>query len=346
MRHTYHYRIMGRRSRERAAAARAAAERAVELAPESEDAQVAMGIYLYYVERDYEQALDWLSRASGSLFGDYQYHRHRAQVERAMGHWEQALASYEAAVSLSPRDRLGWTNFGSTYLFLRRYADAEETLLEALRLDDAPHAAVALLTWFRDGTTDAWGPYLDRNATSEWAWEIPMTEGRYEDAMAVLQDLPDVLAGEDPWYPKALLEAETLEASGEHEAAREKYQDAADILEREVEDAPADERYRRRLARAFAGLGRRDEAVRQAHRAVEIMPRERHALTGPESLFNLAAIHARLGEVDEALEVLENLLSAPSRYAPNMLEDHHRLRAIQADPRFIALMDRERNTVF
>ena len=305
-----------------------------------------MGIYLYYVERDYENALDWLSRASGSLFGDYQYHRHRAQVERAMGRWRQALASYEAAVSLSPRDRLAWTNFGSTYLFLRRYADAEETLLEALRLDDAPVASLAQLTWFRDGITDGWRPYLERNPTSQWAWEIPMTEGRYEDAMAVLQDLPDVLSSEDPWYPKTLLEAETLEALGEHEAAREKYQGAADILERRVEETPNDERYCRRLARAYAGLGRRDEAVREAQRAVEIMPRERHALTGPESLFNLAAVHARLGEMDEALEVLEDLLSAPSRYAPNMLEDHFQLRPLHDDPRFKSLMDRERHTVF
>ena len=80
--------------------------------------------------------------------------------------------------------------------------------------------------------------------------------------------------------------------------------------------------------------------------ALEIMPRERHALAGPESLFNLAAVHARLGEVEEALRVLEDLLSAPSRYAPNMLEDHFLLRPIHDDPRFKALMDRERDTAF
>jgi hypothetical protein len=76
------------------------------------------------------------------------------------------------------------------------------------------------------------------------------------------------------------------------------------------------------------------------------MPRERDALSGPFFLFELAAVHARLGEVEEAVAALEELLSAPARFAPNMLEDHFRLRPIQDDPRFKALMDRERDRVF
>jgi serine/threonine-protein kinase len=113
-----------------------------------------------------------------------------------------------------------------------------------------------------------------------------------------------------------------------------------------VESAPDDERYRASLAWAYAGLGRRDQAVREGRQAAELMSRERDALGGPMFLFNLAAAHARLGEVDEALEVLEDLLSAPARFAPNMLQDHFRLRPIQNDPRFKALIDRERDKVF
>jgi serine/threonine-protein kinase len=173
-----------------------------------------------------------------------------------------------------------------------------------------------------------------------------MTEGRHEDAAAILPNLLEVSIGQNSWVPKALREAETLEALRQREAAREKYQDAATILQPLVEETPDDERYHASLARAYAGLGRRDEAVREGRRAVEIMPRERDAVSGPHFLFDLAAVHARLGEVDEALEALEDLLSAPSRLAPNMLENHFRLRAIQEDPRFKALMDRERDRVF
>jgi hypothetical protein len=57
-------------------------------------------------------------------------------------------------------------------------------------------------------------------------------------------------------------------------------------------------------------------------------------------------VYAKLGEVDEAMAALEDLLSAPAPLAPNSLEDYFRLRPILNDPRFKALMDRERDRVF
>jgi hypothetical protein len=113
-----------------------------------------------------------------------------------------------------------------------------------------------------------------------------------------------------------------------------------------VRETPEDERYHSSLAWAYAALGMGTEAVQEARRAAGIMSRERDALGGPFFLFDLAAVHPHLGEVDEALEVLEDLLSAPARFAPRLLEDHFRLRPIQEDPRFQTLMDRERERVF
>ncbi|MCK5653414.1 MAG: hypothetical protein KAJ42_18645, partial [Gemmatimonadetes bacterium] len=344
--HARRYQMAGDRSEERAATAREAAERAVQLAPESEDAQLAMGHYEYRVEKDWEAALDWLGRASGTLIGDGEYHRFRAYAERRMGRWRQSVASLEAAVSLSPKDASAWSELGLSYLCMRRYDEAEEALLEADRLGRGATYRLALLTWFRDGSMDGWPPFLERNPTSIWAWEIVMTEGRHEDAAAILPHLPDTMVYQYHWYPRALVEAETLEALGQVDDAREKYQEAASILEPLVEQIPDDERYPASLAWAYAALGMEEEAVRLGRSAVAIMPRERDALHGPFFLFDLAAVHARLGEVDEALEVLEDLLSAPARFAPNMLEDHFRLRPIQDDPRFQALMDRERGKAF
>jgi hypothetical protein len=60
----------------------------------------------------------------------------------------------------------------------------------------------------------------------------------------------------------------------------------------------------------------------------------------------LAAVYARLGAVEESLEALGRLLNVPSIYHPNVIEDHYRFRPIQDDPRFKALMDRERDKVF
>ncbi len=52
-------------------------------------------------------------------------------------------------------------------------------------------------------------------------------------------------------------------------------EEAAEVLEPLVEEIPNDERYPAALAWAYAGLGMRGKAVREAERAVGTMPRER-----------------------------------------------------------------------
>ena len=132
-----------------------------------------------------------------------------------------------------------------------------------------------------------------------------MTEGRYQDAAAVLDGLPDVIPNPNYLYPKPLLRAETMDALGQHEAARQSFQDAASILETMIREEPDDERRHASLAWAYAGLMMGEEAVGEAQTAVAILPRERDAFQGPNRLFDLASVYARLGEVDKALAVLE-----------------------------------------
>ena len=106
------------------------------------------------------------------------------------------------------------------------------------------------------------------------------------------------------------------------------------------------ERYCASLGLAYAGLGRAEEAIVEARRAVEIMPVERDAMIGPHALFHLAAVLSRVGHVHEALDVLEQLLSVPSRYPAAVLENHFLLEPLWNNPRFQALIEAERNQVF
>jgi serine/threonine-protein kinase len=340
----------GLRSEERAAAARDAAARALELAPGFDDAQLAMGIYLYRVEKDYQAALEKFGRASGSLLGDFDFHRHRGWTLRRLGQWREALASFEAANALSPRVAGPWLDLGLTHMFMRRYADAEQAFADFRSLNGGPTYQElfyrAVVTWNRDGSLDGFRPFLDQSPDDHAGWEVAMCEGRYQDAADVLANRPEVFIEQQMWYPRELLEAETLDALGQTEAARAKFAAAAEILERMVDETPEDERYHASLAWALAGLGRSEAAVEEALTARDLLPRAKDSLMGSRFLFDLAAVYARLGEVENALEALEDLLSAPSWFSPYRLEDEFRLRPIRDDPRFRALMDRERDRVF
>jgi serine/threonine-protein kinase len=83
-------------------------------------------------------------------------------------------------------------------------------------------------------------------------------------------------------------------------------------LEEAAEDQPHDARVHAALGMAYAYLGRKDEAVQEGLRAVELEPVSLDAAAGPEHVMYLALIYTLVGEYDEAIERLSYLLSIPA----------------------------------
>jgi TolB-like protein/Tfp pilus assembly protein PilF len=333
------------RTPERAEAARRAAERAAELDPGAEDAQLAMGFYLYRVEGDYPAALDWLGRAAGSLRGDAGYRAGTALVERRVGRWRSALASFEAAATLSPGNHIYARELGGTLLRMRRYAEAETWLQECVSTAPDPDTCqylLGLLSWMRDGSPDEWRALEDAYSR----WQLDMSRGDFRSALATLDDSETPHVTLAVWYPGELLAAWVYEALGDSARALESYTAAASILELQIAEGPADERHHQALGLAYAGLGRRTDALRESIAAVDRRPVERDALLGPVHLFALAAVHARLGNTEEALTALEQLLTIPSTFSATQLRSHFLLAPLQPDTGFLGLLDREPGRVF
>ena len=61
-----------------------------------------------------------------------------------------------------------------------------------------------------------------------------------------------------------------------------------------------------------AGLGRKEEAIREALRAVDLMPIAKDSYWGPVLVANLALVYAWTGERDRALEQLEIVATIPN----------------------------------
>ena len=92
-------------------------------------------------------------------------------------------------------------------------------------------------------------------------------------------------------------------------------------------------------------MGRRADALREGRRAVELKPVARDHFEGPQELCNLALIHARLGENEEAISAIEELLQAPGGvffYEASTSLWELRLRwqwdPLRSDPRFQKLL--------
>ncbi len=84
------------------------------------------------------------------------------------------------------------------------------------------------------------------------------------------------------------------------------------LVESRIEEWPEDSRLHSALGIAYAGLGRKDDALREGKRAVELLPASKDAVLGTYRAIDLARIYTMVGEQDAAIDELERLLSIPS----------------------------------
>jgi hypothetical protein len=94
-----------------------------------------------------------------------------------------------------------------------------------------------------------------------------------------------------------------------------------------------------------AALGRKEDALREGRRAVELLPVTQDAMTGAELLRNLAIIYAWTGEKDLGLKQLENLLPLYGPISYGQLRLHPWWDPLRDDPRFEKIMEEAKKPV-
>ena len=74
---------------------------------------------------------------------------------------------------------------------------------------------------------------------------------------------------------------------------------------------PKDASYFADAARVDAGLGQKEQALREARQAVDLQPIAKDSLNGPAWIADLALVYAWTGERDRALEQLQIVATIP-----------------------------------
>ena len=109
-------------------------------------------------------------------------------------------------------------------------------------------------------------------------FQLERYAGHNDAALSGLASEP-LEAFEWQWFyvPKALLQADALALIGQPEAARRAYDAARKLLEDKLRSQPDDDRYYGSLGAAYAGLGRRKEAVEAGKKGMELCPPSKEA---------------------------------------------------------------------
>ena len=127
--------------------------------------------------------------------------------------------------------------------------------------------------------------------------------------------------------------------------ARLYYDSARVVSERAIAAVPEEAGYHTDLGIAYAGLGRRDDAIREGKRAVELAPLARDMGNDLGITLGLARIYAMAGEDDKAIDILEYLLSIQSTLSGRMLAVDPIWAPLRGNPRFEKLV-RQPDKVF
>ena len=331
-------------------AARAAVDSALALDPVLPEAHLALGQIHYWGELDYESALREFRLAHASDPGNGDIAWARGLVERRLGQWEQALASLRKAVELDPRSVVKHMDVFEVYLRQRQYAAAQQYVDRALALQpDAPiYVFKAMLVVTRDGDLAEATRVLAEGARRSGLRNLAAWTAQYDLGAALWQRLPDSaqtaldavtvgdVGGDSAGY--YLLKARVHRLRGRTSGSVAYFDSAAAILEGRAAARPDDPALHADLGFAYAGMGRRADAMREARRAVELRPVSKDTWLGVDMLRSLAITYATLGEADSAVKHLRVLLEVPSWISVPALRADPTWDPVRRNPGFRALL--------
>ena len=254
------------------AAALAAAQRSLELAPNLPDGRFALSTYYHTVPKDDTRALEECRKGLEIDRRNSHLLTVAASIEASLGRWEQSLGHLEQTQLLDPRSTTVAQALGWTLIFLRRYPRAHEVYDQALALEPnmirivqekgmislAQGDLTAARSWYaqpREGIQEA-----DLLAQLSVYWDLVWV---LDDAQQKLVlNLPiEAFAGDAAG--RALVFAQIYAFLNETDKMRQYAGEAERALAGQLDQAPDDAQLHVLRGLALAYLGRKDDAIRE-----------------------------------------------------------------------------------
>jgi TolB-like protein/DNA-binding SARP family transcriptional activator len=325
---------------------KAALDRVTQLDPECDSGSCcALGFYRLFVLKDYDGALQALTRARRARPSDDNLPGLIAHVYRRQGQWSRALAYDHEAAQLNPLDPGQAGALGRSYALLRQFAAANYYLDRALA--GTPHLnnarlvkALAYLNLTGDVTgTRSLLPDVSANiaptGTEDDLLSLPDMVLLLSDEQQtrLLRVTPAALDGDTAAL--ALAKAMVHRQRNHPVLARASFDSARVVLQARVRRHPnEDPYYHAMLGLAMAGLDHPDDAVSEGERAIALLP---YPAGGPESTLmpaNLARIHVLLGHREKAIDLLAAVFSRPGPLSAAWLRVDPFWDPLRGSPRF------------
>jgi TolB-like protein/Tfp pilus assembly protein PilF len=303
-------------------AARKALENAQKLQPNSPETLLALGYYQYHVLRDYGSAKTTFERVSKMLPGSSEVPTALGFIARREGHWDESIAYFEQALALDPRNVELLEAAAATYTMLRQFPTALKLRDRALDItpNDPDVMAAKAGIYQAQGNLQEAAKLLsevNEQTPSSAAFAIKITELRLErnlrEAIRLLQARQTQFhftSEFDKGVNYSWL-AWIQRLNGDTAGAKVTAEQARNTLEPLCNDQPDHAFFVAALSWPNATLGEKQAALKEAERAIMLLPSIKDRMWGPVYEENLAVIQMWVGENSRAISTLTRLLQTP-----------------------------------
>ncbi len=339
--------------------ARTEAQIALRLQSNLAEAHFALGQCIYWMDEDYERALEQFDIAARLSPSNGDIARLIAAIKRRQGKWEEALKEYERVARLDPQNPNTVRELIFINTAMRRWPEAA-AWAERMRAI-APASIVAKIQsgyvdfWWR-GDTQSLKSLLANvpaaadsdGAVTACRWEVAMLNRDYSEAKNVLQtsSLSELSYTNAGATPRSFFEGCIYLAQGDNVSAQKAFELARPAFEAAVKEASTSAYRHANLGWLYGFMGRKEDAIREGQRAVELKPESKDAVDGALMNCYLALIYARVGEKELAIPLITRLLKTPGAVdsvdysiTVNDLKYRWEWDRLRSDPRFQKLIE-------
>ena len=332
----------------RLALAESAIGSAFRLSPDSGESHLTLGWHLYSAGSDYDRARAELARAQQSLPNNARVYEAIGMIDRREGRWADAAHNLERASELDPRNLPYLIELGGTYWWLRDYEQHIKVMDRLLALHPGRKPELifrALIEMDREADTgparSAFAKILANDPASEkdplvvsTRFNVALFDRELDAAASLAAALPaknslgfEFAVNRDFWVGLV------ARLKGDEASARAAFMRARAQQEEEMRVDPDDFELISGLGLIDAALGRKEEALSEGRRAMEmVIGKNSNDKTLVKTWF--AMIYAWAGERDLALEQLETALKPPGSPSYGDLRLNPMWDPLRGDPRF------------
>jgi TolB-like protein/class 3 adenylate cyclase len=331
---------VGDLSDERLAMAKKALDNAQALDSNHPETHLAAGWYYYHGFREYETALAEFTLAYELQPNNADILAGLGYVQRRAGMWEQAAENLGRTAELDPLDYVRNRDAATTYMRLRSWAEAtlfnSRCLLLSPEMPAAHEQRIEIILrsagdveQARTALTESLS-ILGPDALKGWRIWLYILERRFEEAF-------ELERSSQGWFEtKAWLASTT----GRIELARTYYDSLRSQSDEILATSPDNRFAHRNLGIAYAGLDRREDAIREGKLSVRLMPISRDAFLGASGPYKLAKIYLLTGDYDEAVDQLEIVVANPSVISAVWLRIDPTWDPLRDEPRFQTVLEK------